>query len=421
MTISAKWSRRNFMAGVSSLSAMLLGSRRVSEAAPVEPKVVAPAAIKGFGQSGNVYEELGMTTVINGQGTMTYLGGSLARPEVEAVMALAGEHFVNIADLEVAAGNRIAEMLKLPSGYTGLVTSGAAAAMVSGLAGILTKDNPQFIKQIPDLTGMKSEVIIQKSHRNPFDHQLRVTGIRLVEVVTVEDVRKAANDKTAMMHFSNFANAEGQVKVEEWVKLAKELNIPTFIDAAADTPPVSHLWDYCNMGYDLVAFSGGKAIRGPQCAGLLLGRKDLVAYALLNNSPHEDTIGRSQKVGKEEICGMIKALECYLQEDHEALNKEWRSRLDLISAAVSKIPGVTTTAFVPDVANHVPHMKITWDKRISTTPRDIASELKKGKPSIILSAGEEGETLSLCSFMLKPGEDKIIADALVAALKAHAS
>jgi L-seryl-tRNA(Ser) seleniumtransferase len=209
--------------------------------------------------------------------------------------------------------------------------------------------------------------------------------------------------------------------VDEWAKLGKEHNIPTFIDAAADTPPVSHLWDYANMGFDLIAFSGGKAIRGPQCAGMLVGRKDLVSYALLNNSPHEDTIGRSQKVGKEEIVGMVKALECYLQEDHDALNKEWQQRLEMISSEVSKIPGVTTRFFVPDVANHVPHMEIRWDKRIAATPRDISSALRKGKPSIVLSTGEQHEVLSMNSFMLQPGEDKIIADAVVTVLKAHAS
>src|SRR5437868_11759576 len=208
---------------------------------------------------------------------MTVLGGSLARPEVEAVMALAGQHFCSIPDLEVAAGNRIAEMLKLPEGYTALVTSGAAAAMQSGLAGILTGNNPKFIEQLPDLTGMKSEVIIQKSHRNPFDHQLRATGVKLVVVETADELRKAANPQTAMLHFSNFANNQGQIKVEEFANLGKELNIPTFVDAAADTPPVSHLWDYANMGYDLCAFSGVKPMRGPQCAGVLIGKKDVVA------------------------------------------------------------------------------------------------------------------------------------------------
>jgi len=419
MNISAKWTRRGFMTGISSLTAMILGSRKLPAANITSSVNESP--VTGFGQTGNVYDELGVTTVINGQGTMTMLGGSLMRPEVESVMALAGRHFVNIPELEVAAGKRIAEMLKLPADYSALVTCGAAAAMLSGLAGILTRDNPQFIRQLPDLTGMKSEVIIQKSHRNPFDHQLRATGIRLVEVVDRDDLRKTVNEKTAMMHFSNFANAAGQIKVDEWAKLGKEYKVPTFIDAAADTPPVSHLWDYANMGYDLIAFSGGKAIRGPQCAGLLVGRKDLVSYALLNNSPHEDTLGRSQKVGKEEIVGMVKALECYLQENHDALNKEWQHRLELVSAEVSKVPGVTTKFYVPDIANHVPHMEIRWDKRISATPREVNAALRKGQPAIVLSTGEEGEVLSLNSFMLQPGEDKIIAEAVVAVLKAHAS
>ena len=186
---------------------MILGARKLPAANPPAP--VNDGSVRGFGQTGNVYEELGVTTVINGQGTMTMLGGSLMRPEVESVMALAGRHFANIPELEVAAGKRIAEMLKLPPDYSALVTSGAAAAMLSGLAGILTRDNPQFIRQIPDLTGMKSEVIIQKSHRNPFDHQLRATGIRLVEIVDRDDLRKAVNEKTAMMHFSEFRECRG--------------------------------------------------------------------------------------------------------------------------------------------------------------------------------------------------------------------
>src|SRR5437660_815652 len=335
MSRKEKWNRRSFLetlaviAGVALAPAKLFSLNRS-----------AGTSVTGFGQSGNPYEELGVTTVINGEGTMTMLGGSVLRPELEAVMAQAGRHFVSIPDLEVAAGKRIAEMLKLPDGYTALVTSGAAAAIQSGLAGILTGDNETFIKQLPDLTGMKSEVIIQKSHRNPFDHQLRSTGVKLIEIETREQLRRAVNDRTAMMHFSNFANAAGEIKVDEWVKLAKQYNIPCMNDAAADTPPVSHLWDYANMGYDLITFSGGKAMRGPQCAGLLIGRKDLVGYALLNNSPNEDTIGRSQKVGKEEIIGMVKALEIHLAEDHDALAREWQQRLEAISQQVTEIPGV---------------------------------------------------------------------------------
>src|SRR6266850_1569617 len=421
MALNLKWTRRTFMGSLGAMAGTMLSSKKLFGKAVGMPEKGA-GKVSGFGESGNVYEELGVTTVINGQGTMTVLGGSLARPEVEAVMALAGRHFCSIPDLEVAAGNRIAEMLKLPDGYTALVTSGAAAAMQSGLAGILTGDNPDFIERLPDLTGMKSEVIIQKSHRNPFDHQLRSTGVKLVEVETREDVRRAVNPKTAMMHFTNFANAAGQIKEDEWAKLAKELNVPSFIDAAADTPPVSHLWDYTKMGYDLAAFSGGKAIRGPQCAGLLIGRKDLVAYALLNNSPHEDTLGRSQKVGKEEIIGMVKALESYLKEDHEALSKEWQRRLEFVSARITKVPGVTTSYNVPDIANHVPHMHIKWDaQRIPLTPREAGKALRAGKPSIVLSTGEEGEALSMNSFMLQPGEEKIIAENLVKLFKSHSA
>ena len=336
-------------------------------------------------------------------------------------MAMAGRHFVNIPELEVAAGKRITELLKLPDGYTALVTSGAAAAIQSGLAGILTKDNAALIRQLPDLTGMKSEVIIQKSHRNPFDHQLRSTGIKLIEIETRDELRQAVSDRTAMMHFSNFANLAGQIKVDEWAKLAKQYNVPCMNDAAADTPPVSHLWDYTTMGYDLVTFSGGKAMRGPQCAGLLIGRKDLVAYALLNNSPHEDTLGRSQKVGKEEIVGMVKALELYLKEDHDALAREWQDRLERISHDLTKIPGVSTSFFVPDIANHVPHMQITWDSRVSLEPKQISMSLRNSKPAIVIGGGEGRPGLTMCSFMLQPGEDRIVAEQLSRILREHSA
>src|SRR5712671_6530479 len=399
------WNRRSFLGTLGMIVGSMMTTKKLFAAK-------ASAKVSGFGQSGNPYEELGVPTVINCEGTMTMLGGSILRPELEAVMAQAGRHFVSMPELEVAAGKRIAEMLKLPDGYTALVTSGAAAAIQSGLAGILTGDNETFIKQIPDLTGMKSEVIIQKSHRNPFDHQLRTTGVKLIDVETRDDLRQAISPRTAMMHFSNFANSQGQIKVDEWVKLAKEYKVPCMNDAAADTPPVSHLWDYANMGYDLVTFSGGKAMRGPQCAGLLVGRKDLVAYALLNNSPHEDTLGRSQKVGKEEIISMVKALELYLGEDHDALAKEWQDRLAGISRELTRIPGVSTSFFTPDIANHVPHMQIVWDSKISLTPQQVSKQLRNAKPAIVIGQGEGRPGLTMNSFMLQAGEDKIVAEQL---------
>src|SRR6266487_3187847 len=413
----SNWNRRTFLGSIAALAGTVAAPKKLYASARDADRAVK----SGFGHSGNPYEELGLTTVINCEGTMTMLGGSLPHPELEAVMMQAGRHFVSMPELEVAAGKRIAQMLKLPEGFTALVTSGAAAAIQSGLAGILTGDNEILIRQLPDLTGMKSEVIIQKSHRNPFDHQLRTTGVKLVEVETREQLRQAVNERTAMMHFSNFANAAGQIKVDEWVKLGKQYNVPCMNDAAADTPPVSHLWDYANMGYDLITFSGGKAMRGPQCAGLLIGRKDLVAYALLNNSPHEDTLGRSQKVGKEEIIGMVKALELYLKEDHDALSKAWQGRLDTVSRQITKIPGVSTAFFTPEIANHVPHMQIIWDAKIALTPQQASQILRSSNPSIVMGGGEGRPGLAMNSFMLQPGEEQIVAEQLVSIFRAHSA
>jgi L-seryl-tRNA(Ser) seleniumtransferase len=419
MELNSKWNRRSFLGTLGTIAGAVVAPTKLF--ASKRAAAAEATKVSGLGHTGNPYEELGVPTVINAEGTMTVLGGSLPRPEIEIVMAQAGKHFVSIAELEVAAGKRIAEMLKLPDDYSAIVTSGAAAAIQSGLAGVLTGDNETFIKQLPDLTGLKSEVIIQKSHRNPFDHQLRSTGIKLVVVETRDELRAAINDRTAMMHFSYFANNVGQIKDEEWLKIAQENRIPTLIDAAADTPPVSNLSKHAQMGYDLITFSGGKAIRGPQCAGMLLGKKDMVANAMLNNSPHEDTLGRSQKVGKEEILGMVKALELFLNEDHEALWKEWQGRLETISAQITKVPGVSTQYFVPDIANHVPHMEIIWDSKISLTPQQASQLLRKGTPSIAMGGGEGKPGLGMNSFMLQPGEDKIIAEQLVKLFREHSA
>src|SRR5947209_8887247 len=208
MQFNSAWNRRGFLGTAAAMLTSLFAPRRLYSAAG---RASESNSVSGFGQTGNPYDELGVPTVINCEGTMTVLGGSLLRPELEAVMAMAGKHFVSIPDLEVAAGKRITEMLKLPEGYGALVTSGAAAAIQSGLAGIVTGDNEALIRQLPDLTGMRSEVIIQKSHRNPFDHQLRSTGIKLVEIETRDQLHRAVSDRTAMMHFTNFANAAGQI------------------------------------------------------------------------------------------------------------------------------------------------------------------------------------------------------------------
>ena len=321
-------------------------------------------------------------------------------------------------DLEAAVGRRIAEMLKLPQGYSAIVTSGAASAIQNGYSGILTGSNAAYMKQIPDLTGMKSEVIIQRAHLSGWDHQIRTTGAKMVEVETVEDLHKAMSERTAAMHFLNLSDPDGKIKRADWVKLAHAANVPAFLDAAADTPPKSRLSDYANMGFDLIAFSGGKAIRGPQCTGLLIGRQEMVHNALLNMSPNEDTIGRPTKVGKEEIVGVLKALELYLAEDQEALDKDQWRQLDTVATKVSKIAGITVTRDVPEIANHFPALQIHLDPaRFSASPHEITEQLARMKPSIVLTEGSS--TIEMTAIDLQPGEDKIIADALASALMAH--
>lgn len=374
--------------------------------------------ITGFGETGNVYAELGLTTVINAHLTETVIGGSLIRPEALAVMEMAAKHFVVIMDLEAAVGKRISEMLKLPQGYGAIVTSGAASAIQNGYAGILTGNNPKFIIQIPDLTGMKSEVIVQRAHRSEWNHQIRTTGAKIVEVETVEDVRKAINERTAAMHFQNLSDPDGQIKRADWLKLAHEANLPAFLDAAADVPPKSRLWEYANMGFDLIAFSGGKAIRGPQTTGLLIGRQEMVHNTLLNMSPNEDTIGRPDKVGKEEMLGLLKALEVFLAEDQDAVDKEQTRQLDTIAARLSKIPGVTFTRDVSPIKNHFPSLQVHMDPaHFSAKPSDIAAQLAAMKPSIVVGGGSSA--IEMTAIDLQPGEERIVADALASALTAH--
>src|SRR5436309_6120018 len=206
---------------------------------------------------------------------------------------------------------------------------------------------------------MKSEVIVQKSHRFGYEHAVRNTGVRLVEVETRDDLERAVSNNTAMMIFYNNNNKEGRIQDEEFVQLGKKHSIPTLNDAAADVPPVDNLWKYTAMGFDLVAFSGGKGIRGPQSAGLLLGRKDLIAAARLNAPPNGNTVGRGMKVNKEEMVGMLVALELYLAKDHAAEQREFEARADAIRSGVAAIPGVNADIFAPEVANHVPHVRMS--------------------------------------------------------------
>ena len=416
--------RRGFLGGLAALSGTIFGARTSLGSTRSNELGSWNGKIRGLGETGDVYKELGLNTVINGQGTMTYLGGSLMRPEAEEVMKLASLNFVNIMDLEAAVGRKISKMLNLPEGYGVIVTSGAASAIQNGYSGILTGNNETYIKQIPDLTGLKSEVIIQKAHRSPWDHQIRATGVKMIEVETVSDVHNAINERTAAMHFLNLADPTGQIKREEWLKLAHAANLPAFIDAAADTPPKSHLWDYANMGYDLISFSGGKAMRGPQCTGLLIGRQEMVNNALLNMSPNEDTLGRIAKVGKEEIIGMTKTIELYMAEDQHALeNDQWRM-LNTIADRVKQIPGITITRNVPEIANNFPSIQIHLDSTVvPVKAHDVLKRLAAMRPAIVLSGGDDsgGNVIEITAIVLQSGQDRIIADALSSALRGQSA
>jgi len=289
--------------------------------------------------------------------------------------------------------------------------------------------NDKAILDIPtDTTSLKNEVIVQKSHRYGYDHALRNCGIRFVEVETIDQYEQAFNDRTVMAHYFNAAL--GNISREDWVRVAHQHGVPCFNDAAADVPPISNLWKYTQMGFDLVTFSGGKGLRGPQCSGLLLGRKDLIEAAKKNNSPNSNTVGRGMKVAKEEIIGLVAAVDWFLKQDDAAMEAEYRRRAEVIAKQLTSIPTLQTRIFVPEVANHVPHLLITYDQnRVKTTGAEVMKKMREGNPRIELnpstggppaSAGLPGgpNTIVVGVWMLQPGEENVVGKRLGEVLKA---
>lgn len=367
------------------------------------------------------YQKLGVTPFINAAGTYTVLSASTMPDEVQAAVALASLQPVNLLELRDAAGAYLAKRLKCEGA---LVTAGAAAALTVGVAACVTLGNKSAILNIPtDMAGLKNEIIVQKTHRYDYDHALRNCGTRFVEVETMDDYERAFNDKTVMTHFFNAAEG-GKISREDWIHVAHKHNIPCFNDAAADVPPISNLWNYTQMGFDLVTFSGGKGLRGPQCTGLLLGRKDLIEAAKLNNSPNSNSVGRGMKVAKEEIVGMVAAVDWFLNQDDAALEAEFRKRADLIAAKLKTLPTVQTQTFIPAVANHVPHLLITYDQnRVKISAAEVMHKMRQGTPRIELNPGTGGgpasaglpggsNTIIVGVWMLQPGEDAIVAQRL---------
>ncbi len=375
------------------------------------------AAGKPAEQVIDYYDKLGVNKIINAAGTYTFLTASIMPPQVQAAVAQAAKHPVRLAELQKASSEYLAKKLKCEGA---LVTAGAASALTLGTAACMTVAHPTAIQKMPvDMAGLKNEVIVQKAHRYDYDHALLNCGIRFVEVETLADYEKAFTGQTVMAHFFNAAE-EGRISRQDWLRVAHRHDVPCFNDAAADVPPISNLWAYTQMGFDLVTFSGGKGIRGPQNAGLLLGRKDLIAAAVANDAPISESIGRGMKVAKEQIVGMVAAVDWFTDQSEEAMQAEFHARADRIIAQLNSIPTLEATVVVPQVANHVPHLLLNYDhSRVKIAAREVAEQLRHGNPSIELNPSTglkntqgltgEKDTIVVGVWMLQPGEDLVVA------------
>lgn len=364
-----------------------------------------------------IYESIGVDPVINCRGTFTIIGGSLERPEVLAAAKAAAEHFVQYDELAFGVGRRLAE---ITGAEWGVISSGCAAGLKHVTAACVTGGNPEKLIRIPDLTGMdKTEVIIPRYSRNAYDHAIRNIGVKIVTVENAEELAKAINPKTAMIYLmAGNQSAKGQpLSLEVIADIAKPKNIPILVDAAAEilTIPNVHL----EQGATVVAYSGGKAICGPQCAGLLLGNKDILMSTWQASSPHHGP-GRDNKVGKEEMLGMLAAVEAWMKRDHQAEWKTWLSWIDAIAKRVSKVQGVETSVHEPtELSNRSPVLNVTWDPdKLHITAEEIAEEFARNKPRIAIGARtRDGLTsLNITTGQMQPGNDKIVADRIYEAL-----
>jgi uncharacterized pyridoxal phosphate-dependent enzyme len=379
------------------------------------------AAATGKTATADVYRRLGVRPFINARGTWTYLSGSLELPEVRKAMDAASQHFVDIFELQQGAGRRLAE---LSGAESGMVTSGAAGAMAAATAGCMAGTDPAKVWQLPDTTGLKNEVVMLGG-RSAFDSAIRLTGAKLVVVRNLEDFSKALNERTAMVYTTWLGD-----RLEKALAIAKGAKVPLMLDDAAGIPPIGNLTLYAKMGIDLFCFSGGKGLRGPQCSGILLGRKDLIQAALAQCNPWEGAVCRPMKVGKEEIIGVLAAVESWTKQDLDALNKEWSRRVDRIAKVVETVPGVTTQIKIPEDGNRYPTLTVKWDEEAwGFTVADCDRALREGEPRIevltssnpsLVPAVREGwqegrkktprrpDQLQIISMTLQDGEELVV-------------
>ena len=401
---------------VKNLSALPFAGSLLPFASVAKSSELPPGPL-AFGPATNIYESIGVDPIINCRGTFTIIGGSVERPEVVAAMKAASGYFVQYDELSFAVGRRLAAVT---GAEWGLVTSGCAAAMKHVTAACVTGGNPEKLIRIPDLTGFeKKEVIIPRYSRNVYDHAIRNIGVEVITVDSAEQLKAAINTRTAMIYI--MAGEESDpgkpLSTEVIAQIAKPFNIPVLVDAAAEilTIPNIHL----KWGATAVAYSGGKAICGPQCAGLLLGSKDLLMSTWQASSPHHGP-GRDNKVGKEEMMGMLAAVETWVKRDHQGEWKTWLSYLDVISKQVTKVEGVKTAVSEPtELSNRSPVLNISWDPdKLNITGEEVAEVFARTKPRIAVGGSTDGNTTSIqiTTGQMQPGNDKIVAERIVSLL-----
>ncbi|HEY3120004.1 MAG TPA: aminotransferase class V-fold PLP-dependent enzyme [Vicinamibacteria bacterium] len=387
----------------------------VAEAAPSLP---APAAA-GLRVGPEIYQSIGVRPFVNARGTYTILSGSTMLPEVRAAMEAAAQHYVHLDELAEAVGARLAA---LTGAEWGLVTVGCAAALTHATAACVAGGNPDLHVRIPNLSGFaKDEAIIPKHSRNVYDAALRAVGVRVIEVTTPAELEAALGPRTAVVYILAGPEAdESALPTKVIASIAQPRGVPVLVDAAAEilTVPNVHLKD----GATLVAYSGGKCLRGPQAAGLLLGRKDLVRAAWVHSAPHHG-YSRSMKVGKEEAIGMLMAVEMWMKRDHDAEWKQWTSWLEQIGRRVSTIDGVTTSIVQPrGLSNRMPSLRVFWDrKRLGLSGDAVIKTLFDSEPRISMFAARHETDPSLTGvqvnpYMMAPGDEKVVADRLYALL-----
>lgn len=368
-----------------------------------------------------IYADLGVRPIINALSTYTRLGGSIMPPEVTAAMAEASRHFVNLEDLQRAVGQEIAKLTHNEAAY---VSSGAAAGLVIATAAIITRGDSAAVYQLPDLTGLKNEVICHKSHRNGYDHAVRSVGVKLVEIGSANhtaswEMEAAINENTALAFWTQAQmSGYGDMPIETFIEIAHAHNVPVLVDAAAQLPPAENLWRFTEMGADLVVFSGGKDLHGPQSSGLVLGRKELIEACYVNGPPNH-SIARPMKVGKEEMLGLLAAVKWYVGLDHVARGERFERWVAEWCEALNQVPGVTAFRSFPNGAGQsVPRAFVELDvDKVGMTGDEIVEKLLAGDPAVAVAPNDR-TSIYLNPYTLNPGEERIVLEQLLGVLKA---